>query len=132
MRMPGPCHQLPMYSIHDGLIMLGGCLQDGPGMGYSEDDDMDVSEEDPGDSPRAAGAGSFSRRSGRGIAALGQDQQAGEDDGEEFRAGSGSEEEDDEATLEEEEVTLHSAISSWTRSPIPACAVVRDRGSCMS
>ena len=67
-------------------------------------DDMEVSEESEADSPHAAQHGSFSRRARSGLAALGQDQQAGEDDADEFRANSGSEEEDDEATLEEEEV----------------------------
>lgn len=67
-------------------------------------DDMDVSEESEADSPHAAQPGSFSRRARSGLAALGQDQQAGEDDADDFRADSGSEEEDDEATLEEEEV----------------------------
>ena len=58
---------------------------------------MDVSE---GDSPRP---GRFRGRAHRGLAALGQDQQAGEDDVDDFKAESGTEE-DDEATLEEEEV----------------------------
>ena len=67
-------------------------------------DDMEVSEESEADSPHAAQPGSSSRRARSGLAALGQEQQAGEDDADEFRADSGSEEEDDEATLEEEEV----------------------------
>ena len=67
-------------------------------------DDMEVSEESEADSPHAAQPGSSSRLARSGLAALGQDQQAGEDDADDFRADSGSEEEDDEATLEEEEV----------------------------
>ena len=80
-------------------------LQAGPNVAIPAlADDMEVSEESEADSPRAAQPGSFSRCARSGLAALGQDQQAGEDDADDFRADSGSEEEDDEATLEEEEV----------------------------
>lgn len=58
---------------------------------------MDVSE---GESPRP---GKTRTQAHRGLAALGQDQQAAEDDADDFKAESGTEE-DDEATLEEEEV----------------------------
>ncbi len=60
------------------------------------EEEMAVSE---GDSPRLG----RSRGGHRGLAALGQDQQVGEDDVDDFKAESGTEE-DDEATLEEEEV----------------------------
>ena len=76
--------------------------QGGPAPSPSEaDDEMDISEEDHADSPRAAGP---SLPVDQGVAALGQEQQADEDDGDNFRAGTDSNEEDDEATLEEEEV----------------------------
>ena len=65
------------------------------------DDRMEVSEEDQADSSPAAGP---SLPADQGVAALGQEQPAGEEDGDDFRAGTGSDEEDDEATLEEEEV----------------------------
>jgi len=64
------------------------------------EDDMDVSE---GDDLEKGRPGRSSGRTHRSLAALGQDQQAGEDDADDFKAGSASEE-DDEATLEEEEV----------------------------
>ncbi len=67
-------------------------------------DDVEASEESEADSPHAAQPGSSRRRAKSGLAALGQDQQTGEDDADDFRADLGSEEEDDEATLEEEEV----------------------------
>ena len=67
------------------------------------DDRMDVSEEDHADSSQAAEP---SLPADQGVAALGQEQPAGEDEGDDFRAGTGSDEEDDEATLEEEEVRL--------------------------
>ena len=84
-------------------------LQEGVAQAPSEADDrMEVSEEDHADSPQAAGP---SLPADQGVAALGQEQPAGEDEGDDFRAGTGSDEEDDEATLEEEEV----------RPPHPPC-----------
>ena len=78
------------------------------------EDDMDVSEGDDLDPHHKGRPGRFSGRTHRDLAALGQDQQAGEDDADDFKAGSASEE-DDEATLEEEEVfrllLLHSRCS---------------------
>ena len=83
-----------MIPLHDRLPPL----QDVQELAESgAEDEMDVSE---GDSP---GPGRFRGRAHRGLAALGQDQQVGEDDADDFKAESGTEE-DDEATLEEEEV----------------------------
>ena len=76
------------------------------------DDGMEVSEEDHADSSQAAGP---SLPGDQGMAALGQEQPAGEDEGDDFRAGTGSDEEDDEATLEEEEVRNHFAPAHHRR-----------------
>lgn len=67
---------------------------------------MDVSEGNSLDSRHKGRPGRSSRYTHRSLAALGQDQQAGEDDADDFKAGSASEE-DDEATLEEEEVFVY-------------------------
>jgi len=70
------------------------------------EDDMDVSEGDDLDSSHKGRPGRSSGRTHMSLAALGQDQQAGEDDADDFKASSASEE-DDEATLEEEEVSAY-------------------------
>ena len=93
------------------------------------DDRMDVSEEDHADSSQAAGP---SLPADQGVAALGQEQPAGEDEGDDFRADTGSDEEDDEATLEEEEVRTilhlcftHSCHQHWKAHDLvqAACSV---------
>ena len=95
------------------------------------DDRMDVSEGDQADSPQAAVP---SLPADQGVAALGQEQPAGEDEGDDFRAGTGSDEEDDEATLEEEEVrlphppcpcALHGNVVSIRRRRISAGSLIQ-------
>ena len=104
-------------------------LQEGHALAHSEvDDRMEVSEEDHAESSQADGP---SLPADQGVAALGQEQPAGEDDGDDFRAGTGSDEDDDEATLEEEEVwpslapALHAEYQLVPKSAESSAGILR-------